>query len=75
MTLEFSRNTASGTDLVSSGFFVYDSQSLTPVGKDHVLERITVILVKKTKNVFLFIFPNGPDPVRFCVLVTDVFCE
>lgn len=45
------------------------------MGKDHVLERITISLVKKTKNVFLFIFPNGPDPVRFCVLVTDVFRE
>lgn len=65
------RNTLAGIDPVCSVFCVY----LSPVGKDHVLERITIILVKKTKKVFLFIFLNGPDPARFCVLVTDVSCE
>jgi len=75
MSLEVSRNSLAGIDLVCSVLCVYSSQNLTPVGKDHVLERITIILVKKTKKVFLFIFPNGPDPARFCVLVTDVSCE
>lgn len=75
MSPEVSRKALTGTELVSSGFSVYGSQNLLLVGKDHVLGRITVILVTKTKNVFLFIFPNGPDPARFCVLVTDVSRE
>lgn len=73
--LEVSRKALAGTDLMSSGFSVYGSQNLPLVGKDHVLGRITIILVMKTKNVFLFIFPNGPDPARFCVLLTDVSRE
>lgn len=75
MSLEVSRKALAGTDLMSSGFSVYGSQNLPLVGKDHVLGRITIILVMKTKNVFLFIFPNGPDPARFCVLLTDVSRE
>lgn len=74
-SLEVSRKVLAGTDLVSSGFSIYGSENLPLVGKDHVLGRITIILVTKTKNVFLFIFPNGPDPARFCVLVTDVSRE
>lgn len=73
MNLEVSRKAFAGTDFMSSGFSVYGSQNLPLVGKDHVLGRMTIILVMKTKNVFLFVFPNGPDPARFCVLVTDVF--
>jgi len=75
MSLKVSRKALSGTDFTSSGFSVYGPQNLPLVGKDHVLGRITIILVTKTKNVFLFIFPNGPDPARFCVLVTDVSRE
>lgn len=75
MSLEVSRKALAGTDFMSSGFSVYGSQNLPLVGKDHVLGRITIILVMKTKNVFLFIIPNGPDPARFCVLLTDVSRE
>lgn len=75
MSLEVSRKALAGTVLMSSGFSVYGSQNLPLVEKDHVLGRITIILVMKTKNVFLFIFPNGPDPARFCVLLTDVSRE
>lgn len=74
-SLEVSRKALAGTDLMSSGFSLYGSQNLPLVGKDHVLGRITIIFVRKTKNVFLFIFPNGLDPARFCVLVTDVSRE
>lgn len=56
MSLEVSTKTLAGTDLMSSCFSIYGSQNLPLVGKNHVLGRITVILVTKTKSVFFVYF-------------------